>query len=370
MEKLENIKKSIFKINTSEGTGSGFYLKDYDIVVTNYHVVAGSHEVSLEDYNSDRQVAKVILVHPEKDIAFLLPENKLSFEQTVEIIDNLEIKEKDKVSVLGYPFGMGFTVTEGIISSPKQNVSGRDLIQTDAPINPGNSGGPLVNEKWQLVGINTSKFTNADNTGFAVSFKELLEELKNIDKLDKTKLSVVCHSCGALITEKTDFCPSCGAKIDKNIFLEKKLEKLSQFIEDSIAKLNINPIIARAGYERWLFNYGSPEIRIFVFDNNYLYITSQLNVLPTKDLLPLYEHILGENVLPYQFGVHENCVYFSYRLAITDIFKNDETQNEISENIKNFILKADDFDDMFVDKYGCKKTAYSKENKANKKEDL
>ena len=76
-----------------------------------------------------------------------------------------------------YPFGMWFTVTEGIVSSPKQNVSWRDLIQTDAAINPGNSGWPLVNEKWQLIWINTSKYTNADNTGFAVSSAELIEEL-------------------------------------------------------------------------------------------------------------------------------------------------------------------------------------------------
>ncbi|MBB1564894.1 serine protease [Candidatus Gracilibacteria bacterium] len=363
MEKFDNIKQSIFKINTSEGTGSGFYLKEYKVVVTNYHVVAGSHEVSLEDYDSNKQVAKVIMVHPEKDIAFLLPENELNLDDTIEVVESIEVKEKDKVSVMGYPFGMGFTVTEGIISSPKQKVGGRDLIQTDAAINPGNSGGPLINENGQLIGINTSKYTNADNTGFAVSSSELLEELKKIDKIDKTKLSVVCHSCDTFITEKTDYCPSCGAKVDKNIFLEKKLEKLSQFLEDAIATLGINPVIARAGNERWLFHYGSPEIRIFIYDNNYLYITSQLNVLPTKDLLPLYEYILGEDVSPYQFGVHENCIYFSYRLAITDIFTNDETEKEIAEKIKNFVLKADDLDDMFVDKYGCKMTTYSKENK-------
>lgn len=365
MENLEKIKKSIFKINTSEWTWSWFYLKDYKIVVTNYHVVAWSHNVSLEDYENNKQVAKVVLVHPEKDIAFLLPETEINLDTTVEIVEWIEVKEKDKVSVLGYPFGMGFTVTEGIISSPKQNVWGRDLIQTDAPINPGNSGWPLVNDKGQLIWINTSKFTNADNTGFAVSSKDLLEELANVEKIDKTKLTLICPSCGEFITEKTDYCPSCWAKVDKNIFVEKKLEKLPEFVENALKKLDINPIIARAWNERWLFHYGSPEIRIFVYDNSYLYVTSQLNVLPTKDLLPLYEYLLSEDVNPYQFGVNENCVYFSYRVAISDIFKNEdkEKEEEISDNIKNFVIKADELDDMFVNKFGCKMTTYSKENK-------
>lgn len=365
MENLEKIKQSIFKINTSEWTWSWFYLKDYRIVVTNYHVVSWSHYVSFEDYENNKQVAKVVLVHPEKDIAFLLPEKDIDLEMTIDIVENIEVKEKDKVSVLGYPFWMWFTVTEWIISSPKQKVWGRDLIQTDAPINPGNSGGPLVNYKWQLIWVNTSKFTNADNTGFAVTSKDLLEELENVSKIDKTKLTLVCHSCWTFITEKTDYCPSCWAKVDKNIFIEKKLEKLSEFVEKSLAKLDINPIITRAGFERWLFNYGSPEIRIFVYDNNYLYVTSQLNVLPTKDLLPLYEYLLSEDISPYKFWVNENCIYFSYRIAISDIFKNEnkEKEEEFSENIKKFILKADELDDMFVEKYGCKMTTYSKENK-------
>lgn len=363
MENLEKIKQSIFKINTSEWTWSGFYLKDYSVVVTNYHVVAWSHEVSLEDYDNNKQVAKVILVHPEKDIAFLHPIEKIEIEESVKVIKDLPVKEKDRVSVLGYPFGMGFTVTEWIISSPKQNVSGRDLIQTDAPINPGNSWWPLINDNSELIWINTSKFTNADNTGFAVSSKELLEVLENISNLDKTKLSVVCPSCSNLITEKTEFCPSCWAKIDKNIFVEKKLEKFAEFVEYSLAKLWINPIIARAWYERWLFHFWSPEIRVFVFDRSYLYVTSQLNLLPTKDLLPLYEFILLENNSPFQFWVDENCIYFSYRVAITDIFKNENVKEEIANNIKLFCEKAWEYEEKFKNEYNAKVTNYSKESK-------
>ena len=313
MEKLNSLKQSIFNINTSEWTWSWFYIKEYKVVVTNYHVVSWNHIVALEDYDENKQVARVVLVNPEKDIALLMPEKEISLDDTIELVEDIQVKEKDKAIVMWYPFGMWFTVTEGIVSSPKQNVSWRDLIQTDAAINPGNSGWPLVNEKWQLIWINTSKYTNADNI--------------------------------------------------KNIFIEKKLQKLSQFVEDAISKLEINPIVARSGYESWVFHNWSSQIRVFVYDNNYLYVTSQLNILPTKDLLPLYDFLLSEDVNPFQFGVYENCIYFSYRVAITDIFKNDETESVVSDRIKEFAEKADDYDDLFVNKYWCKMTSYSKENK-------
>ncbi len=360
---MENIKKSVFKINTSAWTGSWFYLNDYKVIVTNYHVVAWSKDVSIENYNHDKEVAKVIMVHPEKDIAFVKTEKDLSLDETIKINKDVKVKAKDKVSALGFPFGMSLTITEWIVSSPNQNLQGRELIQTDAAINPGNSWGPLVNEKNELIGINTVKYTNADNTGFAVKTKELLEELEKVDSLDTSKLSVICNSCGTCITKKTEYCESCWWKINKDIFIEKKLEKLALFVEDAISKLDINPIIARAWEESWKFHEWSSEIRIFVFDNNYLYITSPLNLLPTKNLWPLYDYILKENIDPFQLWVSDNHIYLSYRVCIHDIFKWDEYKKEISKNIKSFSLKADKLDDMFVEKFGCKMTSYSKKNK-------
>lgn len=360
---MDNIKKSIFKINTSSGTGSWFYLNDYKVVVTNYHVVAWNKEVSIENYNHEKKVAKVVMVHPEKDLAFLKCEEELTLQETVKINGDITVKEKDKVSALGFPFGMSLTITEWIVSSANQNLWGRELIQTDAAINPGNSWGPLINEKEELVGINTIKYTNADNTGFAVKTKELIEELERVESLDMEKLSVICNSCGACITEKTEYCNSCGWKIDKDIFTEKKLEKLAWFVEESIKKLWINPIISRAWEESWKFHEWSSEIRIFVYENNYLYVTSPLNLLPTKDLWPLYDYILTEDLAPFQLGVNDNHIYLSYRVYISDIFKNEDKEKEISENIKNISLKADELDDILVDTFGCKMTSYSKNNK-------
>lgn len=287
MKQLDILKKSIFKINSSSGTGTGFALKGDNLLITNYHVVAGNQKVWIEDTDKNKYIAKVIMVHPEKDIAFLRVAEKLNLKEYVEIDPSASLAAKDKVIALWYPFGMGFTITEGIVSSPDQQIGKRKLIQTDAAINPGNSGGPLVNEAGQLIGINSAKFNgDADNMGFAIPLSDILEEIDRAQKYAEEKISVVCNGCETIVTEKTEYCPSCGASIDKTIFEERSLGKLSEFVESSIEKLWIDPVIARAGNEFWEFHQGSSEIRMFVYKNDYFYATSPIVNLPKKDILP------------------------------------------------------------------------------------
>ena len=148
---MENIESSVFKINTANGTGTGFYNKENDLVITNYHVVVGCHTVSLEGKDKNRYLTQVVYVNPGKDIAFLRANDLPKPIDTVLIDHQTESRSRDKVIVLGYPYGMPFTVTEGIVSNPRQSIGGRYYIQTDAAINPGNSGGPVINEKGELI---------------------------------------------------------------------------------------------------------------------------------------------------------------------------------------------------------------------------
>ena len=360
MENLQNLKKSIFRVITSEGTGSWFYLKDYDIIVTNYHVVAGNHQVAIEDVSEEKFVANVIFVNPEKDIAFVALENKIEIAEVVKINLDLEITEKTESFVLGYPFGMWFTVTEWIISNSKQVVAWRKMIQTDAAINPGNSWGPLVTPKWELIWINTSKFTEADNTGFAIPYYELLEELKKVSELDREKFSLKCNSCGNLITEKTNYCQNCWAKIDVNIFAEKKLEFLQEFVEEAIKSLWINPIIARNGFEYWRFYKWSSEIRAFVYDNLYLYFVSEINTIWNEKLLDLYNFLMKENVSPFRFGIYKNNILFSYRIPLKEIFE-EKYRQKVLDEIKKYAEKTDEYDDILEKNFWCKKSVFSKE---------
>ncbi len=354
----ENLKNAVFKINTSSGTGSGFYLKDRNIIVTNFHVIEGNKTVSIEDQKQDRYLAKVVFANPETDLAFLKADGELEFASHIPFNGITEVSSRDKVYVLGFPFGMPYTETEGIVSNNKQLMEGRHYIQTDAAVNPGNSGGPVVNESGQLVGVTTAKFTNADNVGFAIPAAIVDEELASLDSNEELNYSVKCNSCKNLIFEKTDYCPNCGASINDKLFDEKTLDEFATFVEDALRSLNMDPILARAGFDYWQFHQGSSLIRIFVFDKNYLYATSPLNNLPTQNLEPLYEYLLSNPVGPYKLGVYNNQIFISYRIHISDMFSS--RKEEIQKHLTNLALKADDMDDFFVNEYGCEMTNYSK----------
>lgn len=357
MSSIKNIENSVYRINTANGSGTGFYSQEDDVVITNYHVVSGSLEVSIEGQDKNRCLAKVVYVNPGKDIAFLKVENLPKPTSAALTQHKTETNSRDKVMVLGYPFGMPYTITEGIVSNPRQIIDGSNYIQTDAAINPGNSGGPVINEKGELIGIVTSKFTGADNMGFAIPVETLREELEIVSELSNG-LTVGCYSCNGLIEEKASYCPNCGNDIDEKIFEENLLSDFSLKVEEAITKLDINPVLARSGRERWYFHQGSAEIRMFVYQNNYLFATSPLNDLPRKNLAELYEYILTTDTGQHRLSISDNQIYLSYRVHISDLYS--EYKDEILDGISQLAIKADELDDMFVSDFGAKMTHYSK----------
>ena len=131
-------------------------------------------------------------------------------------------------------------------------------------------------------------------------------------------------------------------------------------MEDTIQKLDINPVLTRAGHEFWEFHQGSSLIRIFVRGGNYLYLTSPMNTLPNKNLESLFEYLVSSDQGEFSLGVQDNTIYISYRIHMSDIFKNDASKSDIKEKIKALILKADELDDFFVDEYGCSMSTYSR----------
>ncbi|MFN8297336.1 MAG: trypsin-like peptidase domain-containing protein [Chitinophagales bacterium] len=353
----EQLKNAVYKINTASGSGTGFYLNAPNIFVTNYHVVEGNKNVAIENQTQDRFIAKVIYVNPDADIAFLKSENHTP-DSTIPFDSVQEVRSRDKVFVLGFPFGMPYTITEGIVSNEKQLLDGKNFIQTDAAVNPGNSGGPVVNAEGLLVGVTTAKFTEADNVGFAIPAKIVREELDTLAQNTEGKFSMKCDSCKSLIFEKTDYCPNCGSTINEKIFDDKEISKLSVFVEEAIKNMGTNPILARSGTEYWEFHSGSALVRIFVYDKNYLYATSPMNNLPTGNLEALLRYQLSNPVPPYKLAVYNNQIYLSYRVRMSDVFSN--RADEIKQNLSNLILKANEMDDYFVHEFGCDKTNYAK----------
>lgn len=358
MNQFQNISPSVCKIITAEGSGTGFYLSQNNIWVTNHHVVAGNKMVALENHKLDRYLAKVIFINPDDDIAFLRSDYHSSEAPGIPLDPGRNVNVSETLYVLGYPYGMPFSVTEGIVSSPSQMMNGKRYIQTDAAVNPGNSGGPVLSGEGKLVGITTAKFQDADNMGFAIPAQVMAEQFKFLPQNPEDKFSMKCPSCDSLIMEKSDYCNNCGAAIDKNFFNETPLSNFASFIEQALADLGLNPILARAGFEYWNFYQGSSQIRIFVYNRNYMYATSPLNALPKTNLQALYEYLLKDKVAPYKLGITDNQIFLSYRVHISDIYSSQA--GVIRENLKKLALKADELDNFFVEKFGCEMTVFSK----------
>tara|TARA_R110000772_G_scaffold22737_3_gene61291 strand:- start:2375 stop:3190 length:816 start_codon:yes stop_codon:yes gene_type:complete len=155
------------------------------LVVTNFHVVDEGTliVVILEDQRQFE--AKLVASNPKADIALLqIPAEKLT---AVPLAASDSAKVGDYVLAIGNPFGLGQTVTAGIVSALGRGLTperGTGLIQTDAPINPGNSGGPLINMRGEVIGINVAILTPIQaniGIGFAVPASVIRDLLRSVD---------------------------------------------------------------------------------------------------------------------------------------------------------------------------------------------
>ena len=357
----QDIYRLVYKVTHAGGSGSCFYLKSHDLFVTNYHVVSGFHEVAIHDNDRNPYLARVVLVNPALDIALMVADGDFSQlpELSLAADDALEIG--GKVSVAGYPYGMPFTVTEGSVSSPKQLMDGKYYIQTDAAVNPGNSGGPIFNENNEVVGVTVSKFSNADNMGFGIRVEALRKLLEVVDDMDRSCFQVQCDSCDGLIAGEEDFCPSCGEKLPEGIFAERQQSPLAVFCEQAIEEMGVNPVLARDGYDSWTFHKGSSEIRIFVYDNTYLFAVSPINLLPKKDVEPVLDYMLSEDFTPYKMGIEGRQIYLAYRIHLSDL--TEASEDEIRRNLVNLALRADEMDNKMVERFGCEFSEYSRQDK-------
>ncbi len=349
---MHQVSETIFKINTSNGSGSSFYLKKHNIFITNYHVVKGTQTVSLENRQQDRFVGQVVMADENEDIAIIKTAHDFTHLPDISFSELSQLSIRDEVYVLGYPYGMPYTETQGIISSPRQLMNGKYYIQTDAPINPGNSGGPLVNVNGEIIGITTSKFTEADNMGFAVPVTTLEEVIEIYSTYNPARYSIVCPGCKTVIEEAGEYCNNCGGNIDPLLFEEQEISALSKLIEEELTSQGINPVLARAGYEYWSFHSGSSLIRIFVYNKSYVYATSPINKMMSKNMPQLLEYLLSPAQLPYKLGVYEGDIYLSYRTHISDVFDEKFGKRELERLVK-LSEKADQADNFLLETFGC-----------------
>jgi S1-C subfamily serine protease len=145
------------------GVGTGVVIKDDGTILTNFHVVAGAKKLRVTFFDGTEADAIVVGVQPDKDLAILKPQKIPDDLEPAILGSSQQLVPGDAVVAVGFPFGVGPSVSSGVVSglnrqfkSPDGNQVLSGLIQFDAAANPGNSGGPLVNMSGEVVGIVTA----------------------------------------------------------------------------------------------------------------------------------------------------------------------------------------------------------------------
>src|SRR4051794_15886798 len=176
-ELVNQLGESVVQVRTPGGLGSGFIINEDGFLMTNFHVIEGETQISVEVYHqkngelnrrSYKQI-RIIAINKFEDLALLKIEDKDAPKFKYVLMGSADaLSVGERVFAIGSPLGLERTVTEGILSTKTRQLGGELYLQTTTQINPGNSGGPLFNLAGEVVGITNMKITFGEGLGFAI----------------------------------------------------------------------------------------------------------------------------------------------------------------------------------------------------------
>ena len=232
------------------GLGSGVIVSPEGYILTNNHVVDGATDVQVTLSDKREFKARVVGTDPKIDIAVL----KIDAANLPAIVvgDSSKIQIGDYALAVGNPFGVGKTVTMGIVSALGRSNLGieayEDFIQTDAPINPGNSGGALINDRGDLIGINTAILANGSEgnqgIGFAVPVnlaRSVMDQILKNGKVTRAYLGIVPQDVTPSIAKAFNAKESTGALVG-SVSADSPAQKSGLQNGDIIMELNGKPV--------------------------------------------------------------------------------------------------------------------------------
>ena len=206
--------------------GSGFFVSEDGYLVTNNHVVEDANDISVTMEDGEKFEAKLIGTDPRTDLALLKVTEKTSKKFPFVKFSDKDPRVGDWVLAVGNPFGLGGTVTAGIISAHNRDIGSGpyDYLQIDAAVNRGNSGGPTFNLDGEVIGVNTAIFSpSGGNVGIAFAVpaalvKQVVTELQSDGSVDRGWLGVVIQNVN------DDIADSIGLKEPKGAMITKVTE--------------------------------------------------------------------------------------------------------------------------------------------------
>ncbi|MFV0606071.1 MAG: trypsin-like peptidase domain-containing protein [Niabella sp.] len=354
---INNYQKAIIQIATQGGNGTGFYVREFDLIVTNSHVVGDEAEVTIAGKDFERSLSRVWYTDKKHDLAFLQPPENTTLPE-IALGRYEELKDGDAVIAIGHPYGLSYSATQGVISKVDRVRDGLRFIQIDAAINPGNSGGPLVNYNGEIIGVNSFIIRGGDNLGFALPVSYLRQAFE-IYRPYKGNAATRCANCDFLVTanniDSSKYCPSCGSQVKLPEVPEKEVETVgtAKLIEDILKELGKDIKLARDGNNIWTIKEGSAKVKIsYNTENFFIAGDAYLCQMPSdlSKIKELYQFLLQENNKPT--GLVLSCVKNNIVLSRL-LYDLDVTKESGISEFKNLFTQADHYDDQLKAEFGC-----------------
>lgn len=351
---IDHFKEIIVQIATPYSTGTGFYIKQYGLIVTNEHVVRDNKEVVIEGAKFNRQISKVIYLDSFYDLAFL------------EAPDDIDVANSkfgamgaqmvgDQVLAIGHPFGLDYTTTQGILSNVSYEQNHVKYYQHDAALNPGNSGGPLISPLGEILGVNTFIIRDGKNIGFSLpseTLQEILEEFSKTEEGHATR----CEACRKLAFEKltqNEYCNHCGARLSFIRDIEEyEPVGIHKTIENLLGGMGYEMKLSRKGPNNWEIRKGSADINVSYHGKTGLIVgDASLCILPENNVLEIYKYLLQQNYVLEGLTFSIKGQYIIISLLLYDQYLKADSASHL---FRQLFEAADYFDNILMDNFGAK----------------
>jgi len=343
----------LIEIATPFNTGTGFYIKKFNLIVTNEHVVHDNKEVVIKGKSFEKQMAVVVLIDECADLAFIKPPTKHDMPDINLRLETEPVPGEDIIT-LGHPYGLNISMTKGVISSIDQKERDMVFIQHDAALNPGNSGGPLIDSHGKVIGINSFVLLKAENIAFALPIRDVIDTFEAYQQ-SKGGTATRCRSCRKVsydAEEPSRYCVHCGSEIlFPSGYHAYSPVGVPRIIEQIIANLGYDVRLTREGKNQWNIPRGSALVRLsYHKDTGLIDGDAYLCRLPEGEAKAIYTFLMRENfkIKELVFSVKGRFVLLS--LMIFDRHLDEDTGILMLERLFD---QADHYDDVLVEEYGA-----------------
>ena len=343
-----------YKKDSSQSIGTGFFINNKGYLLTCSHVVEHAVKllITIPSEGNEEYETEIMCIHPELDIALL----KTNFKNKdfLKLGNSDTIENGQDVTALGYPLGQTkIKFTKGIVSGLQNS-----MIQTDTPLNPGNSGGPLLNNRGQVIGINTSAIVSAENVGYATPiyfYQQLEKEFQKESILYLPKMGIILENT----TNTTKEFFGLNSKCNSGVYIKKIFKRST----DSKSKLQEKDIICQFDQYK-LDNKGESSVSwskeniplrhlikrfkpgqkveiIFWSHKTNKYITEQFELQGTNDIFkirnyyPLYEKV--------EYEIFAGCVFMNLTNNHLDNY-----EGSVSNDILSFVKREKQKEDVLI----------------------